>query len=131
MYTHRKATPSRRDAISNIELGTLAGTSVSPFLGTKLKILVRIITPVGVQGNRIVPDKPRIKSKEVKVRIEPESFDDFDEYCDRANTTKSDLLRGFITLLLNNPQFEEYCRRTGKTEIEALQESLLEVQQED
>jgi hypothetical protein len=77
-----------------------------------------------------VPDKPRIKSKEVKVRIEPESFDDFDEYCDRANTTKSDLLRGFITLLLNNPQFEEYCRRTGKTEIEALQESLLEVQQD-
>ena len=53
-----------------------------------------------------VPDKLRKQSAYIRFRATPELRDAFDELCDRVNQTKSDILREYISFLLDHPELD-------------------------
>jgi len=82
-----------------------------PLNGIPIPLVIRT-TPkkirklkVRVEQNRKLHEKKK-QSANIKFRVEPEIYKAFDELCDRANITKSELLREYISFLLDHPELE-------------------------
>ena len=58
----------------------------------------------------------RIKDVQIKFFVERSTFEKLNTYCDRVNATKSDVLREYISFLLEHPELTEYGTDRGLLE---------------